>query len=116
MDCRASVRFPPIADVALGCQTLAMGARYVEPQSNRFIQERVDGVEQIRIPMRRNWFILLFISFWICGWTVGGIAAIHQVSRNFDWFLIFWLGAWALGWVFAAATICSQIAGSEIIR
>jgi len=93
-----------------------MGTRYIEPQSSRFLQERVDGVEQIRIPMRRNWFVLLFIGFWICGWTVGGIAAIYQVSQNFDWFLIFWLGGWALGWVFAAATIASQIAGSEIIR
>lgn len=69
--------------------------------------------EQIRIPMRRNWFILLFIGFWICGWTVGGVAAMYQVSQDFDWFLIFWLGGWALGWIFAAATICSQIAGSE---
>jgi hypothetical protein len=93
-----------------------MGVRYIEPQSSRFVQERIEGIEQIRIPMRRNWFILLFVGFWICGWTVGGIAAIYQVSQNFNWFLIFWLGGWALGWVFAAATICSQIAGSEIIR
>ena len=93
-----------------------MGTRYVEPQSSRLLQERIDGVDQIRIPMRRNWFVLIFISFWICGWTVGGITAIYQLSTNFDWFLIFWLGGWALGWVFAAATICSQIAGSEIIR
>jgi len=93
-----------------------MGTRYIEPRSSRFLQERVDGVEQVRIPMRRNWFVLLFIAFWICGWTVGGIAAIYQVSQNFDWFLIFWLGGWALGWVFAAATIASQIGGSEIIR
>lgn len=91
-------------------------SRYVEPQPTRFLQERIDGLEQIRIPMRRNWFILLFVGFWICGWTVGGIAAIYQVSQDFDWFFVFWLGGWALGWVFAAATICSQVAGSEIIR
>jgi hypothetical protein len=111
-----NVRFPPIARIALRWHTSPMGTRYVEPQSSRFIQERIDGVEQVRIPIRRNWFILLFMGFWICGWTVGGIVTIDQVSQNFDWFPIFWLGGWALGWIFAAATICSQIAGSEIIR
>ena len=94
----------------------AMGTRYVEPQSSRLIQERIEGVEQIRIPIRRNWLILLFIGFWICGWTAGGIATIYQVSQNFDWFLVFWLGGWVVGWIFAAVTIGSQIAGSEIIR
>ena len=93
-----------------------IGTRYVEPRSSRCIREHVDGVEQIRIPTRRNWFVLLFLCFWICGWTAGGIAAMYQVGRNFDWFLIFWLGGWAVGWLFAAFTISSQIAGSEIIR
>lgn len=43
-----------------------MLTRYVDPQSTRFIREFVDGTEQIRIPMRRNWFVLLFLSLWIC--------------------------------------------------
>jgi hypothetical protein len=93
-----------------------MGTRYVEPQSGRCIREQVNGVEQIRIPMRRNWFLLLFIGFWICGWTVGGVAAMYEVSEHFDLFLVFWLAMWALGWLYAAATLGSQIAGSEVIR
>ena len=93
-----------------------MSSYYVEPRESRFIRERIDGVEQIRIPMRRNWFVLLFLSFWICGWTVGGLAATAQLSQQFDWFLVFWLGGWLLGWVFAAATIGSQLAGAQIIR
>ena len=93
-----------------------MSSYYIEPRECRFVRERVDGVEQIRIPMRRNWFVLLFLSFWICGWTFGGLAAFSQLSQDFDWFLVFWLGGWVLGWVFAAATIGSQLAGSEIIR
>lgn len=93
-----------------------MSARYVEPESQRFIVEHADGVEQIRIPMRRNWLLLLFLGFWICGWTFGGVMAIHQVSQHFDWFIIFWLGGWAVGWVFVAGIIASQIAGSEILR
>jgi hypothetical protein len=93
-----------------------MSTRFVEPPSSRFIRERIDGVEQIRIPMRRNWFALLFLSFWICGWTVGGIAAMTAVATEPNAFLIFWLGGWAIGWLFAASTIASQLAGSEIIR
>ena len=69
-----------------------MSTRYIEPQSCRFIQERIDGVEQIRLPMRRNWFVLVFLSFWICGWTVGGIAAMVMVATNPQAFIIFWLG------------------------
>jgi hypothetical protein len=93
-----------------------MKSRYVEPRASRLRQESVEGIEQMRIPMRRNWFVLLFIGFWICGWTAGGAAAIHQLSRDFDSFLLFWLGGWAVGWVFAALSIGSQIAGSEIVR
>jgi hypothetical protein len=92
-----------------------MLTRTIEPQGSRFVPELVDGVEQVRIPLRRNWFVLLFLCFWICGWTVGGIAAIYQVAANFDWFLLFWLGGWALGWLFAAATIASQLAGSVAV-
>lgn len=93
-----------------------MVTRYVEPRSGRFIQERIDGVEQIRIPMRRNWFVLIFLSIWICGWTIGGFAAIYAIGQTFSWFLLLWLCGWAFGWLFAAATIGTQIAGSEILR
>jgi len=93
-----------------------MVTRYVEPHSARFIEERVEGIEQLRIPMRRNWFVLLFVGFWIVMWTFGGIVAIVQVIQHFELFLIVWLAMWALGWCFAAVTIATQIAGSEIIR
>ncbi len=93
-----------------------MSSNYAEPRESRFVRERIEGIEQIRIPMRRNWFVLLFMSFWICGWTVGGLAAMSQLRQNFDWFLVFWLGAWLLGWLFAATTIGWQLAGFEVIR
>lgn len=93
-----------------------MSSNYVEPRKHRFQLERVDGAEQIRIPTRRNWFVLLFVSFWICGWTVAGLTTMHELAQHFDLFTVFWLGGWAFGWVFAAATIGSQLVGSEIIR
>lgn len=93
-----------------------MGNRYVEPRGARHRIELIDGVQQLRIPMRRQWFTILFLSVWLCGWTAGGITAMTQVVRTWDWFLIFWLGGWAIGWVFAAGTVAGQLAGAEILR
>lgn len=93
-----------------------MVTRYVEPHSARFVQERVEGVEQLRIPMRRNWFVLLFTGFWIVLWTFGGMMAMVQLGEHFDLFLLVWLAMWALGWCFAATMIVTQVAGPEIIR
>ena len=93
-----------------------MGSRYIEPRKARHRIAIVDGVEQIRIPVRRNWFVLAFLPFWLAGWTAGGIAALSQVFTRFDWFLLFWLGGWAAGWVFAASMVVSQVWGAETIR
>jgi hypothetical protein len=93
-----------------------MVTRYIEPQNCRFVRERIDGVEQIRIPMRRNWFVLLFYCFWLCMWTAGGGMAMVGLTQTHDLFLVFWVAIWAVGWLFAATTIALQIAGTEIIR
>jgi hypothetical protein len=70
---------------------------------------------EISIPARKSWFVIPFLSFWICAWTVGGIAAMTALAADFNLFLVFWLGGWAVGWVFAAATLSWQITGSETI-
>ena len=93
-----------------------VSTRYVVPRSSRCIQQRVDGVEQLRTPTPRNWFVLLFLSFWLCMWTMGGLATVTQMMKRFDLFLLFWLGGWALGWAFAAAVVANQLGGSEVIR
>jgi hypothetical protein len=98
----------------LGCAL--WGAKYVEPQRQRFVVDRVDGVEQLRIPNRRNWFAIVFLSFWLVMWTFGGIAAMLEVARTGEPFLYVWLCGWAAGWIFAALTIGTQLAGAEIIR
>jgi hypothetical protein len=92
-----------------------VGNGYVEPRGARRRIEIVDGVERIRIPMRRNWFLMLFIAVWLTGWTAGGIAAFTQLFTHFEPFLLVWLCGWAVGWVFAASTILFQIRGAETI-
>jgi hypothetical protein len=66
--------------------------------------------------MRRNWFLLAFLSLWLAMWTVGGITAMGQFVTTGEPFLAIWLCAWALGWGFAASTVATQIWGAEIIR
>jgi hypothetical protein len=92
-----------------------LGNGYVEPRDARHRIEVVDGAERIRIPMRRNWFAMLFLGFWLTGWTAGGIAAMAAAVTQVEPFLIVWLCGWAVGWFFAASTLAMQIAGAETI-
>ena len=93
-----------------------MNRNYVAVNKVRHRTASVEGVEKLIIPARRNYFILLFLTFWLCGWTVGGGFAMSEIWSSFSLFLLFWLGGWAMGWIFAASTILTQIAGTEIIR
>jgi hypothetical protein len=93
-----------------------MSSRYVEPGKSSIVTERVDGVEQLRIPYRRQWFVLIFLSVWLTGWSFGGIAALGEMVVSPEPFLVVWLAFWAVGWVFAAGTVAMQLGGSEIVR
>ena len=93
-------------------ETSSMSSRYVEPGKSRIVTERVDGVEQLRIPFRRQWFALVFISVWLTAWTFGGIAAMAEMVVSPEPFLVLWLAFWAVGWVFAAGTVAMQLGGS----
>lgn len=93
-----------------------MSSRYVEPRAARRREEVVQGVTQLRIPARRQWFVLAFLPFWLAGWTAGGIAAMRQLAEGFNTFLFFWLCGWAVGWAFAAFTLAAQLGGAEVVR
>jgi len=93
-----------------------MSDGYVEPRGERHLIEMLDGVEQVRLPMRRNWFVLAFLPLWLIGWTAGGMVAIWQVVTTGEPFLIIWLCGWAVGWAFAFSALAAQIWGAEIIR
>ena len=50
--------------------------------------------------------IAAFMTFWLCGWTVGGFIAMKQLFSGNDMplfgrlFMLFWLGGWACGEAF----------------
>jgi hypothetical protein len=75
---------------------------------------------QIRIPVRRNWFIFVFLLCWLGGWTLGEGSAIGSLLKGKKQdgstsFTLFWLGCWTLGGAFAFYTLASMLVGSEII-
>ena len=87
---------------------------YVEPRKARHRVEIVDGKEQLTIPFRRNWFALLFLPLWLCGWALGEVFAITEISRTFHPFLAVWLFGWTIGGAFAFATWAAQFGGERL--
>ncbi len=91
------------------------------------ITESPEGL-LITIPTKKNWFLILFLGFWLMGWLFGEVAAIHQLirghpphganlhpsaPRGMNLFLVPWLGAWTVGGGFAIFAWLWNFAGVE---
>jgi hypothetical protein len=94
---------------------------FVKPPGPRHqVLEQADGIA-IRIPTRRNLFILVFLSLWLCGWAVGEVSApiafFASARKNpgTDAFLLIWLCGWTVGGAFAICVWLWQFKGCEII-
>lgn len=60
------------------------------------------GMVEIRVPSKKNWFILLFGLVWLGGWAMGLTNVLKtfvdtQMLSDADWFILFWLMGWTLG-------------------
>ena len=93
-----------------------MAERYEPIEAPRFVVERWNGAEGIRIKPRGVSFTALFMLAWLMLWTAGGLAAMATVAAHFSFFLALWLCVWALGWLFVASTLAWQLSGSETLR
>lgn len=93
-----------------------MIARYIEPRGVRHRVEVVDGIEQLRIPMRRQWFVILFLPIWLTGWAFGEVSAAGQLTQSFDLFIAAWLIGWTIAGLFAATTLIAQLFGTQTLR
>ena len=75
----------------------------------------------IEIPPKRNYFIIAFLSFWLCGWLMGELFALGALTGLFNemggagMFLFVWLAGWTLGGLFAIRTWLYMVAGKEVL-
>jgi len=87
------------------------------PSPGSRIQELGDTLV-VRFRPRRSWGDIVFLTFWLTGWTFGGIAAVYGLTQA-GWggraFLLLWLCGWLFGEVFAAKQISWQLVGRELL-
>jgi hypothetical protein len=72
------------------------------------------------IPPKRNWFIILFMGFWLSVWGVCEIMIPTQFIKGeipgiTVVFLLAWLGAWTVGGAFAIYLWLWNLMGRQII-
>ncbi|MBB6111224.1 hypothetical protein SAMN05421821_11134 [Mucilaginibacter lappiensis] len=88
-------------------------------QGRAIIEDNFDSV-RIIIPSKKNYFIILFMCAWLCGWFLGETLAIREIlsstNKGADLFMIFWLAGWTIGGLFALKTIYWQLLGKECIE
>ncbi len=91
-----------------------------KPYTGRaIINESYNGVE-ITIPAQKNWFVIIFISFWLCMWLLFEILMPTLFLNDGGpgpgiVFGIVWLGGWTVGGVFAASTWWWNVSGKEVV-
>lgn len=94
---------------------------FVKPPGPRHTAtESGDGLV-IRIPAKRNVFIVGFLTLWLGGWLVGEImapisflTAAHQAGPGAA-FLLVWFCGWTVGGAFAVYTWLWQVKGCEVV-
>lgn len=76
----------------------------------------------IIIPAKKNWFVVAFLAFWMCGWLFGEISVITIIITGMIdgnilmmFFLLFWLVGWTAGGIFALRMLIWVTSGKEVI-
>ncbi len=65
--------------------------------------------------VRRNWFVIIFLTIWIICWSFGILLAIGMLIADGPVaFILIWLAAACFGWVIALGALIAQIKGIPI--
>ena len=73
---------------------------------------------EIIIPTKKNWLIIAFVTFWLCGWAFGFVSAIAGIGFGFgpaSAFLLVWLSAWTIGGIAVGSFAYYMVFGEEVI-
>ena len=52
---------------------------FEEVGKKRYKVEQTAKETIISIPSRKNWFIILFVGFWLIGWAIGEISVMFPI-------------------------------------
>jgi len=108
---------------------------FEDPGKPRYTKHESARDMTICIPSKKNWFIILFLGFWLVGWVIGEVTAIGvlggglfkiisgalpDATTSGAWafgglFMIAWLGGWTIGGAFAIYAWLWQVKGVEEI-
>ncbi len=92
----------------------------INPSVSRVTVTDGPGGLGLLIPPRRNWFIILFMGFWLCMWAVGEIMVPIQFLKGeipgiTVIFILAWLGVWTIGGALAIYLWLWNLMGRQII-
>lgn len=92
----------------------------INPPASRVTVTDGPGGLGLLIPPKRNWFIILFMGFWLCMWAAGEIMVPIQFLKGeitgiTDIFVLAWLGVWSAGGAFAVYLWLWNLMGRQII-
>jgi hypothetical protein len=83
------------------------------------INESYDGAD-IVIPVKKNWFLIVFSSVWLCLWIAAGIfipvMLIGTGAAGARMFMYLFLSGWAIHGFFSAGRWWWSVAGKEMIH
>jgi len=87
--------------------------------------EQTSAGLRIVIPSRANWFVVLFLCIWLCGWAFGeffaawalfGISSAKSPQQGPpNLLLLFWLVAWTFGGAAVVYGLVWNAVGREIV-
>jgi hypothetical protein len=92
--------------------------RVVPPSDRSTVTDTAEGV-LVSTPVRKNWFILLFLPVWLIGWAVGEVSVgrelldFEQARGEPILFMVVWLIFWTIGGVFCFALFLWSLFGVE---
>lgn len=79
------------------------------------VTEDSEGLHLV-LPTKKNWFVILFLAVWLCGWFFGESSVLGQLANaEARVFLMVWLVGWTAGGVAAAGAFVWQLFGREEI-
>jgi hypothetical protein len=92
----------------------------ITPSASRVTVTDGPGGLRLLIPAKRNWFLILFMGFWLCMWALGEVMVPTQflngeIPGMAVIFLLAWFGAWTVGGAFAIYSWLWNLMGREII-